>query len=78
MEGDAFSAICCDLDIASCRDSSEEGFSQLKSVVPEGFAVAAETGAIGGSPVSRADLLEFISGHRGSPAFPIRGFNLAA
>ncbi|SRR6266487_932587 len=71
FDGERWSALCRELDIASDGDTAAEALANLKGAVREAAATAAEHGLQPGRPVSNADLREFLLSHRG-PA-PVTG-----
>ena len=71
-DGSSYSALCRDLDIASCGDTAMEAFFTLKSAVREAIAVAAEKGITAGEPVSDQALTDFLALHKAP--LPVAGF----
>lgn len=76
FEGSAYSALCLELDIASCGDTAQEAYFALKAAVRESLAVAAEKGISAGEPVSDANVVEFLSHHK--VVLPVESFTFAA
>lgn len=63
-DGQAYSALCRELDIASSGDTAVEAFFLLKSAVREALAVAAEKHIAAGTAVTNADLASFMAMHK--------------
>lgn len=66
FDGERWSALCRELDIASDGETASEAIVNLKNAVREALAVAAERGLQAGRPVSNHDLREFLTSHEGS------------
>lgn len=65
FDGERWSALCWELDIASDGDSAAEALANLGNAVCEALAVAADEGVLPGQPVSPSDLRDFLAAHRG-------------
>ncbi len=65
FDGQRWTAICRELDIASDGDTAEEAFWSLKAAVREALAVATERGVSAGVPVPDEELLAFMTSHKG-------------
>ncbi len=66
FDGQRWSALCRELDIASDGDTPEEALVNVKNAVREALMVAAENGISAGEPVSRDDLFDFLARHQPS------------
>jgi hypothetical protein len=75
-DGQTYSALCRELDIASCGDNQGEAFFLLKSAVREAVAVAAEKGIAAGVEVSNDALAEFLAQHK--PPLPVAAYVFTA
>lgn len=71
FDGERWSALCPDLDIASDGQTSAEALVNVKNAVREALDVAAERGISAGSRVSRDDLRDFLASHHGGS--PVAG-----
>lgn len=71
-DGRSYSALCRELDIASCGDSAAEAFFALRSAVVEAVSVAREAGVAAGEPVSDKVMVAFLAQHKGPQ--PISGY----
>ena len=71
FDGERWSALCRELDIASDGETAAEALVNVKNAVREALAVAAERGISPGSPVSRDDLRDFLASHRSN--LPVAG-----
>jgi len=64
FDGQRWSALCLELDIAADGDSAGEAFENLRRAVQEAIEVAAERGISAGTPAPEADVLAFLQTHR--------------
>ncbi len=71
FDGERWSALCRELDIASDGESAAEALVNVKNAVREALAVAAERGISAGSAVARDDLRDFLTSHQGN--LPVAG-----
>jgi len=67
FDGNVYSALCPELDIATDADSPNDALFLIRSAVLEATAAARETGIQAGQPVSDGDLAEFLSHHFRGP-----------
>lgn len=65
FDGDRWSALCRELDIASDGDTAPEALANVKNAVREALAVAAERGVAPGQYVQNDDLRDFMISHQG-------------
>jgi predicted RNase H-like HicB family nuclease len=71
FDGERWSALCRELDIASDGDTAAEALANVKNAVREALAVAAEGSVSPGQPVSDDDLRQFLTSHHGQQ--PVAG-----
>ena len=68
FDGEQWSALCRELDIASDGETAAEALVNVKNAVREALAVAAERGISAGQPVMKDDLRDFLTSNQGQQA----------
>jgi predicted RNase H-like HicB family nuclease len=71
FDGEHWSALCPQLDIAAEGDTVGEAFENLRAAIRESIEVAAERGLSPGEPTPDSDVLAFMQTHRSVE--PVRG-----
>jgi hypothetical protein len=64
FDGQLWSALCPELDIAAEGDRADKAISNLRSAIQEALQTAAEHGVSAGTPASKPDVFAFLQTHR--------------
>ncbi len=71
FDGERWSALCRELDIASDGDTAPEALANVKNAVREALSVASERSVSPGEPVPNDELQAFLTSHVGTQ--PVAG-----
>jgi len=76
FDGEHWTALCRELDIASEGDKADEAIWSLKGAVREALEVAAEHNLSAGQPVPEAELVAFLESHKSADPVSILHFTI--